>query len=331
VSQSSTRLLQSWRANCDVQLLIYDSSPDNFDLKEVSKVTDYVVAYSCKGNHTLKEEIETYKRIILGAEEVTGDRIELQSVCKRVLNKAASSRLISKQEATVLLANMDLHICSEQIECVSITKSTKITIDKVESRRATILTEYENRPSVYEDLSLHDFFPIYRALKASNKPHKITIPHYTGLSGEPTFPVNETYARHVLIVYKPWREYPNPKEWLREFNDFIRSKQCPKSCRLHYDRVMQRYYEGTKFVEPTVQVADYSKNDISQEDVETLMLAGLGDENRELTGELALDAIHKGKDYRWDKEPMVSNHVTKKRVKSFFSTSPKISYILLFF
>ena len=51
-------MLQSWRANCDVQILLYDSNPKAPDISEISRVTDYVVAYSCKGNATLKEEIQ---------------------------------------------------------------------------------------------------------------------------------------------------------------------------------------------------------------------------------------------------------------------------------
>jgi hypothetical protein len=51
-------MLQSWRANCDVQILIYNSDPKNPDLTDIARVTDYIVAYACKGNATMKEERE---------------------------------------------------------------------------------------------------------------------------------------------------------------------------------------------------------------------------------------------------------------------------------
>lgn len=305
LNQTSTSMLQSWRANCDIQILIYDSSPDHIDLREISKVTDYVVAYSCKGNATFREEIETNKRIILGMDEVTGDRSELQGVCKRVLNRAASSRLISKQEASVLLANLELTVCSENIEVVSISNSTRLTIDGNMSKRSNILKEYANRSSRYDDMSLHDYFPIYRAMKGDCETTKLTVPHYTGLAGNPTFPVTEAYARHVLTVYKPWREYPNEKEWKRDFDAFINNRQkCPKSCRLHYDRVMQRYYDGTKYVEPTTTTLDYSHNEISEEDREALYLSGLGAGTDDI-GPLELQHIERGLEYKWDKPPKV--------------------------
>ena len=50
MNQLSTIQLQSWRANCDVQLLLYDSDPYNPDLSEFIKVVDYVVSYITKGN-----------------------------------------------------------------------------------------------------------------------------------------------------------------------------------------------------------------------------------------------------------------------------------------
>lgn len=65
VAQSSLDMLQAWRANCDIQLILYESSPDNPDPTDVAKVTDYVVAYACKGNASLAEEKAQLKSIIM--------------------------------------------------------------------------------------------------------------------------------------------------------------------------------------------------------------------------------------------------------------------------
>ena len=66
VIQSSMSLVQSWHANCDVQFLIYDSDPLCPDPSDIARVTDYVVAYACKGNDTLIEEKKHIKSLILG-------------------------------------------------------------------------------------------------------------------------------------------------------------------------------------------------------------------------------------------------------------------------
>jgi hypothetical protein len=35
------------------------------DISEIARVTDYIVAYSCKGNLTMKEEKEQTKKLVM--------------------------------------------------------------------------------------------------------------------------------------------------------------------------------------------------------------------------------------------------------------------------
>lgn len=64
LNQTSTDLLRSWRGNCDVQIIVYNCDPKKPDVAEIARVTDYVVAYSCKGNSTIAEEREQMKKLI---------------------------------------------------------------------------------------------------------------------------------------------------------------------------------------------------------------------------------------------------------------------------
>jgi hypothetical protein len=63
--QSSLDLCQSWRGNCDFQILLYESDPYNPEPAEIARVTDYVVAYACKGNHSLAAEKKQIKEAVL--------------------------------------------------------------------------------------------------------------------------------------------------------------------------------------------------------------------------------------------------------------------------
>lgn len=315
VTQSSSSLLQTWRANCDIQILIYDSPPQSFDSREISKVTDYVVAYSCKGNATYKEELETYKKLIMAMEETTGDEAELTTVCKKIINKASSSRLISKQEVSLLLANGDLTVCSDTIETVSISDSSKVSLNSGGKACTQFLSMYARRPVQYEDLSLHQFYPVYR--DSHNK--KSSVPHFTGINGQPVFPVTEEYARHVLIVYKPWRDYPKSTSWKSEFKTFIHSAQCPPSCKLSYDRVVQRFYDGTTYAESKTNEQSYAGNTMTEEDKQTLILAGLGNTQVADTDGLDVTRIHRGLTHPWDKPAKVSSNY-----KYGLRTSPEI-------
>ena len=65
INQTSLNLLQSWRGNCDIQVLIYNCDPRHPNIAEIARVTDYVVAYSCKGNTTIQEEREQNKKLVL--------------------------------------------------------------------------------------------------------------------------------------------------------------------------------------------------------------------------------------------------------------------------
>ena len=65
VVQSSTDILQSWRANCDIQIILHDSNPNIVDLLKISQITDYIVTYSCKGHESLKDEQDQMKTMIM--------------------------------------------------------------------------------------------------------------------------------------------------------------------------------------------------------------------------------------------------------------------------
>ena len=49
-------MLLSWRANCDVQILVYESDPKKPKYEDIARVVDYVVGYACKGSERLKDE-----------------------------------------------------------------------------------------------------------------------------------------------------------------------------------------------------------------------------------------------------------------------------------
>ena len=156
INQTSSHMLQSWRANCDVQLLIYSGDPACPDLNEISRVTDYVVAYSCKGNITWKEEKEQTKQLVKAAEEFSGDKSDIARVAKKVMNRAASKRIISRQECMLLLSDLPLVQCTETIESVSINNSKCISNGSKTDTR--LVTCYAKRSTHWETMSLKDYF-----------------------------------------------------------------------------------------------------------------------------------------------------------------------------
>lgn len=65
LNQTPLYVLRGWRANCDIKILLYSTHVDHPDLEEIAQVSDYLVAYACKGSETLRVERDTLKEFIL--------------------------------------------------------------------------------------------------------------------------------------------------------------------------------------------------------------------------------------------------------------------------
>ena len=120
--QSSIYLSQSWRANCDFQLLYYESGNEHPSPDDIARVTDYIVAYACKGIESMQQEKEQIKSLILSAKCSERDQTDVKRLACQIFNRSIGQKLISKQECMVQLAGLPLYICSENIEDVSLSK-----------------------------------------------------------------------------------------------------------------------------------------------------------------------------------------------------------------
>ena len=73
--QSSVVAAQSWRANQDVSVILYKSNPNEPDVQDIARITEHLVSYACKGNATLKEEVQMSKALVQNYVETTDDRM----------------------------------------------------------------------------------------------------------------------------------------------------------------------------------------------------------------------------------------------------------------
>ena len=65
MNQTSLPLLQSWRANVDVKILIYDHDPRFIDSEDIANVVNYIVSYISKGNQSFTAEKDIITDVIL--------------------------------------------------------------------------------------------------------------------------------------------------------------------------------------------------------------------------------------------------------------------------
>ena len=81
--QTSMIMLQSWRANCDIQFLLYESDPEQPDAADIARVTDYVVSYACKGSESLKQEKDQIAALVMQAEDVWGNDTDVKTLARK--------------------------------------------------------------------------------------------------------------------------------------------------------------------------------------------------------------------------------------------------------
>ena len=253
---SSRWLLQGWRANCDIQVLLYECDPLHPNPDEIARVTDYIVAYACKGNETIVEEKKQMKALILGSQDISGTTNDVKKIARKLLNKTSKDKVISKQECMCHLARLDLFLCSESIETVSISGEYRICTSG--EAKSSVLAKYAKRDTtecIY--MSLHQYFHHLKNPESTrlHSSHKYIIPHYVGARSVPTYPPTEGYAKSVLLLHVPWRNMFNEQEesrnYVKEFESLLKSSFCPISISVGYKRAKNRYDQKTQFVEPT--------------------------------------------------------------------------------
>ena len=221
------------------------------------------------------------------------------------MNKAVTRRIISKPEACVLLAELDLVYCTETTQSVSLSNSKKVTLAETGNSggRETFINEYKNRPAEFEECNLHQYFNKTRNVDPNKK---LVIPHFVGINGSPKYPVTDDYARHTLIVHRPWRQYPDAKtNWRAEFEVFINSSDCPTSARMSYERVMRRYIDKMTGYEPKASTADHNGNTVEEDDEELMILLGLKSDDIYEEDDVLFKQMDKGLQHKWDKQAKV--------------------------
>jgi len=227
------------------------------------------------------------------------------------MNKTSSKRLISKQECMVLLANLPLTDCTEEISTIPTNNSRALQREGENKENKSFVTEYEKRDDRYEHLSMYSYYVEARNTPkeiARRRSKKISIPHFTGVNGAPTYPVTEAYARYTILVYRPFRAYPRGLDWKLEFENFINSPNCPVHCRMSYERVMRRYYDNLMHCEPTTTEHNHSQNELNQDDKELLTLVGLHESDLGENDDSLISTIERGLDFNWDKAPQVKQY-----------------------
>ena len=180
---------------------------------------------------------------------MTGDKNEVISLTRKLLNRVNTTRTISKQECMVLLSDIPLVECSEIIQTVNIADSKRLSRYKSN----TLMSRYAER---HEEAENQSFAQYFHTNKNTQNKDKLIIPHFVGLKYEPIYPPTYSYARCTLLINQPWRASTIPhlipdSHIIDEFYKFLKQDSCPLSVRASFQRVKKRFEDGRNYAECT--------------------------------------------------------------------------------
>ena len=93
------------------------------------------------------------------------------------MNRSLAHTMISKQESMVHLAGLDLHLCSETIEIMSISGCYHLTEDGGHVSKSNSVMKWYGSRKHNVQVSFDEY---YDSLKNTVKGAKLVIPHYVG-------------------------------------------------------------------------------------------------------------------------------------------------------
>ena len=200
-----------------------------------------------------------------------------------MLNKAATNRVISKQECLVLLLDLDLVKCSDAFQLIGIgdKMSLKIAGSSKERHKYTIET-YKKRPQSDWELSLHSHFHKTNAQYIKDKKSRWIIPHYTGANIMPVYPPTKHYVKSMLKIHQPWVKnfVFSEDNWEHQFDKLINSKSCSSFLSSGFIRAMSRFLDNRCYIECTAKECTLN-SDIDEYMQEILALTSRGMESND--------------------------------------------------
>lgn len=210
-----------------------------------------------------------------------------------------------------MLADLDLVLCSETIDAVSISTSQAVqATNGSHVSSGNLRKEYRSRKGLH-DCSMHQYYHRYKMGVTTRGKKK--IPHYVGVNGQPCYPVRESYAKSVLLIHKPWRhesDHQN-RNWISEFNEFLYSSHCPDGVKIAYNRVKLRCLQKMTGYDPVSKDVNTSSNPVSEEDTALIEMSGMHSiEIDRLEKDDLLQSVNRGIQFDWSQDLLVSSIIS---------------------
>ncbi|GFH43542.1 hypothetical protein CTEN210_00015 [Chaetoceros tenuissimus] len=251
LKKTSTSMLESWRANCDVSVIVYATDPNNIVPADIARINGYITSYCTKGNLSFQEERNSIAAIISTYENcgVRSERMNMNAMLRKSMNSLLTSRIVSKPEASVELMGCDLYWCTESAKHINLTGLQKLMKEK--KKMTDPIQKYKFRHDTQKNLTFVEYMKILdkgndlnnnnnMRLKRIDPKTKQRYLHPIGFNSSPIFPPTNHYAIATLVLHKKWDNRNRldfelkKKTPIDEFYQFLESDDCPQSVKLQY-------------------------------------------------------------------------------------------------
>lgn len=265
-------LLQIWRANIDIQIII---DP------EISR--KYVSKYASKAERASESFTQILQRIVMkmvGGHEPSPDQ-ELQPIrlWHRLLNKTMIDRDYSSQEVCWLALGGQLVWSSVGDNFYPIYLDGSVAIDRGLQLRSSIAQAYQQRSLEHAEMSLYEYVakvfgvtPTHRIAIPKAVPNRLCNP-----DDPETF---QKYCKDMLTLHHPWSRSPEevlfiirprsrlPCTWTEKFYDFLAgtAEHQPPKCLVRAVAAFRRRKAHMEAQDPDNH-SESDANTISDEDV----------------------------------------------------------------
>ena len=199
-------MLQNWRANVDLQIVI-----------DVEACARYIAKYAAKGEPTSMSAAAIFGSCVAKLSDTANPLTALRSSMLRFVGE----RDFSAQETAHLLLSLPLYSCTYSFVCVSLDGSSAIQTQtntngaqsaQQSATETSLLERYANRSEVESTfqgittLNLCTFVATYTVYHGElrRRSYEVIVRTFPSYSPNPTSSTYGRYCKYQLIKYKPW-------------------------------------------------------------------------------------------------------------------------------
>lgn len=202
-------MLQHWRANVDLQIIV-----------DVQACARYMTKYAAKGECRSQPVQTLYKSCV----EDLNNNSDGRRVLRTALLHSVGERDFSAQETSHMLLSLPLFSCTYNFVTVALNSSRKVTRDDNSGEltlEASALDDYASRDASLAHLNLCQFVSNYHTIrgKVTKRSAPVIVRTFPSFSSNPQSDLYDQYCKFQLIKYRPWTVTPS-HAW-DENSDFI--------------------------------------------------------------------------------------------------------------